>query len=129
LNLNQVTVPSTDVARAVEFYKTLGLIQIVDALPDYARFECPDGEGTLSVQRVEEVARGHGVVVYFECDDLDERVRALEVAGISFASGPHDEGWLWREARLRDPDGNAICLFRAGINRRFPPWRLERPLA
>lgn len=124
MNLNQVTVPSTDVARAVEFYKTLGLIQIVDALPDYARFECPDGDGTLSVQRVDEVARGHGVVVFFECDDLDERVRALEAAGISFATGPHDEDWLWREARLRDPDGNAICLFCAGINRRFPPWRL-----
>ena len=129
MNLNQVTVPSTDVARAAEFYRTLGLIQIVDARPDYARFECPDGDGTLSVERVDKVARGHGVVVYFECDDLDERVRALELAGISFVSGPRDERWLWREARLRDPDGNAICLYRAGTNRRFPPWRLERPPA
>lgn len=129
MNLNQVTVPSTDVVRAAEFYRTLGLIQIVDARPDYARFECPDGYGTLSVQRVDKVARGHGVVVYFECDDLDERVRALELAGVSFISGPRDERWLWREARLRDPDGNTICLFRAGTNRRFPPWRLEQPPA
>lgn len=129
MNLNQVTVPSTDVARATKFYQTLGLTQIVDARPDYARFECPDGDGTLSIERVDEVARGHGVVVYFECDDLDERVRALEVAGITFASGPRDERWLWREARLRDPDGNEICLFRAGSNRRFPPWRLEGPPA
>ena len=129
MNLNQIAVPSTDVARAAEFYRTLGLIQIVDARPDYARFECPDGDGTLSVQRVDKVARGHGVVVYFECADLDERVRALELAGISFVSGPRDERWLWREARLRDPDGNAICLYRAGTNRRFPPWRLERPPA
>jgi glyoxalase/bleomycin resistance protein/dioxygenase superfamily protein len=58
--------------------------------------------------------------------DLDERVRALELAGLSFVSGPRDERWLWGEARLRDPDGNAICLYRAGTNRRFPPWRLER---
>jgi len=63
LNLNQVTVPSTDVARAAEFYRTLGLIQIVDALPNYARFECPDGDGTFSIEHVDEVAQGRGVVV------------------------------------------------------------------
>jgi GNAT superfamily N-acetyltransferase len=32
---------------------------------------------------------------------------------------------LWREANVRDPDGNTICLFQAGLNRRFPPWRLR----
>jgi len=78
---------------------------------------------------VDRVAQGRGVVVYFECDDLDERVLALELAGVSFFYGPRDESWLWREARLRDPDGNAICLFRAGTNRRFPPWRLQHPPA
>lgn len=90
MNLNQIAVPSTDVARAAEFYRTLGLIQIVDARPDYARFECPDGDGTLSVERVDKVARGHGVVVYFECDDLDEWVRALELAGcaVTWAESP-----------------------------------------
>jgi catechol 2,3-dioxygenase-like lactoylglutathione lyase family enzyme len=38
MNLNQVTVPSTNVKAAVEFYRRLGLQQIVDGLPDYARF-------------------------------------------------------------------------------------------
>jgi hydroxymethylpyrimidine/phosphomethylpyrimidine kinase len=33
--------------------------------------------------------------------------------------------WLWREARLRDPSGNEICLYHAGANRRFPPWRIK----
>jgi len=46
-------------------------------------------------------------------------------AGVTFESGPCDQPWLWREARLRDPDGNAICLYWAGPNRRFPPWRLR----
>jgi hydroxymethylpyrimidine/phosphomethylpyrimidine kinase len=32
--------------------------------------------------------------------------------------------WLWREAWLRDPAGNSICLYHAGDNRRFPPWRI-----
>jgi catechol 2,3-dioxygenase-like lactoylglutathione lyase family enzyme len=43
MNLNQVTAPSTDVARSIEFYRRLGLRLIVDALPDYARFDCPGG--------------------------------------------------------------------------------------
>jgi hydroxymethylpyrimidine/phosphomethylpyrimidine kinase len=37
---------------------------------------------------------------------------------------PRDEDWLWREARLRDPAGNRICLYAAGEARRFPPWRV-----
>ena len=37
---------------------------------------------------------------------------------------PVDQPWQWREARLRDPDGNRLCLFHAGENRLNPPWRL-----
>jgi catechol 2,3-dioxygenase-like lactoylglutathione lyase family enzyme len=124
MNLNQVTMPVTDVARAVDFYRRLGLIQIVSSPPHYARFECPDGEATFSVELAERTPGAPGPIVYFECDDLDERVAALVRAGLSFEHGPRDQPWLWREARLRDPDENLICLFRAGSNRRFPPWRV-----
>jgi len=63
VNLNQVSLPSEDLRKACVFYRRLGLTQIVDALPRYARFECPA---------------------------LDSR-----------------------------------CLYWAGPNRRFPPWRLR----
>lgn len=121
MELNQVTVPLTDYAASVAFYRTLGLSLIVDAPPDYARFECPNG-ATFSVHRgPHPVSRG--IIVYFECEDLDARVAALEAAGLLFEQRPRDEPWLWREARLLDPAGNEICLYRAGENRRFPPWR------
>ena len=48
----------------------------------------------------------------------------ITAGGIAFDSPPTDQPWLWREARLRDPDGNCLCLFAAGENRRHPPWRL-----
>lgn len=48
MNLNQVTVYSKDVGKAVEFYKKLGLLLIVDSVPHYARFECPNGDSTFS---------------------------------------------------------------------------------
>jgi len=47
MNLNQITIPSIDLEKAVVFYKKLGLQLIVDALPKYVRFECPDGESTF----------------------------------------------------------------------------------
>lgn len=123
MQLNQVTVPATDLAASVSFYAGLGLQQIVSS-PHYARFECPDGGSTFSVHLTSEIVRDSGVVVYFECQDLDDRVRALKSRGYVFLQDPADQRWLWREARLLDPAGNQVCLYLAGDNRRFPPWRL-----
>ena len=125
MNLNQVTVPSSDVARSIEFYRRLGLILIVEDLPKYARFECPEGESTFSVEKRAGPIAGNGPVVYFECQDLDETVARLKARGVEFDSDPHDQPWLWREASLKDPDGNCICLFSAGLNRKSPPWRIR----
>ena len=124
MNLNQITIPSVDLSRSVTFYQTLGLNLIVNALPDYVRFECPDGESTFSIHRVTSVAQGEGVIIYFECADLDAEVQKLKDAGLGFDSGPRDEPWMWREARLKDPDQNCIVLYHAGRNRKYPPWRV-----
>ena len=48
MNLNQITIPSLDLEKAIPFYEKLGLNLIVKSLPDYARFECPDGNSTFS---------------------------------------------------------------------------------
>ncbi len=123
MNLNQVTLPATDVAAAIAFYQALGLKLIVHTGPHYARFECPDGDATFSVHRVEGPVVPNGTVVYFECDDLDARVAELQARGVVFSQPPTDERWLWREARLSDPSGNTVCLYHAGRNRKHPPWR------
>ena len=124
MKFNQATVPSTDVSRAVEFYRTLGLIQIVDSSPRYARFTFPDNDASLSMHLRSESDAPAATVLYFECDDLDEKVADLKERGIKFDSEPTDQRWLWREAYLKDPDGNIICLFKAGNNRLNPPWRI-----
>jgi catechol 2,3-dioxygenase-like lactoylglutathione lyase family enzyme len=124
MRLNQVTVPATDIARSTDFYLRLGLRQIV-AAPLYARFVCPEGDSTFSIEKADVVRPG--IVVYFECDDLDSRVAGLKQCGITFDSGPVNQSWLWREARCSDPDGNQICLYFAGQNRLQPPWVLDPP--
>lgn len=125
MNLNQITIPSLDLKASTEFYKTLGLNLIVDALPRYIRFECPDGNTTLSVHLVETLPKGDGITLYFEDDNLDQLVTALKAKGIIFMNEPEDKRWLWREAHLQDPDGNKIILFYAGDTRKNPPWRIN----
>lgn len=125
MNLNQVTVASTDLDRSVPFYELLGLRLIVDARPRYVRFECPDGEATFSVHLVDGIAPTFSTSVYFETDSLDKEYERLITAGMSFHLPPTDQSWRWREARLRDPDGNPIILYYAGKDRKNPPWRIN----
>lgn len=125
MNLNQVTVPSVDLPRSIAFYKKIGLRLIVEALPHYARFECKSGEATFSIHLVENLPSGPGVNVYFETENLDQEVERLLLENIHFEMLPSDQKWLWREARLKDPDENQIILYFAGANRKNPPWRIE----
>ena len=124
MNLNQVTIPSHDVAAAVEFYKQLGLQLIVDSIPRYARFQCPTGDATFSVHHVEHPIQTDGLAIYFECHNLDDCCSELQNQGVKFDMEPTDQRWLWREAHLRDPDGNRLILYHAGNNRKNPPWRI-----
>lgn len=129
MRLNQVTVAARDLGASIAFYQRLGLRLIVRS-ERYARFACPDAEGdaapaTFSLH-LDPDARGvTDTVVYFEDDHLDLTVERLRAEGVAFDHGPVDQSWLWREARLRDPAGNLVCLYRAGEMRLDPPWRLR----
>ncbi len=125
MNLNQITIPSLDLEKSIPFYEKLGLKLIVKALPHYARFECPKGDATFSIHQVDALLKGDGIYVYFECEDLDEQVKAIQRKGIVFDQEPTDQRWLWREAKLKDLDGNQLILFYAGENRLNPPWRID----
>jgi hydroxymethylpyrimidine/phosphomethylpyrimidine kinase len=121
-SLNQITVGCRDYAASVDFYKALGLLQIVDSPANgYARFEVPNGV-TFSIHQSDACATS--TVVYFESKRLDAWVTELSSQGYAFETMPQDESWGWREARLLDPAGNMVCLYSAGENRRYPKWRI-----
>lgn len=123
MNMNQVTLPVSDMARASEFYRRMGFLQIVDS-PHYARFECTEGNATFSLM-LEEGPFVNGAVIYFEHENLDELVDQLKAKGFEFIQEATDMSYLWREAILFDPSGNEIKLYWAGENRVNPPWRVE----
>lgn len=124
MNLNQLTLPTSDMETSTEFYRTMGFLQIVDT-PHYARFECTQGHSTFSLS-LDSSGLENPTVIYFEHEQLDELVTALKAKGIDFEQEPTDMSYLWREAILRDPSGNKIKLYWAGENRLHPPWRVER---
>lgn len=125
MRLNHVTLRVADLERSVGFYRSLGLIQIV-ASDGYARFVCPDGDSTLSLESREGSAADRGSIsIHFESERLDELVAQLVAEGVEFEQPPTDQPYLWREAVLRDPDGHRLFLYHAGSNRLDPPWRLR----
>jgi catechol 2,3-dioxygenase-like lactoylglutathione lyase family enzyme len=123
VRLNQVTIGTVNLPRSEQFYRALGLHLIVKD-DHYLRFECPEGGSTFSIELVASVPPDEQVTIYFESDDLDGLCRRLLAEGLSFDQTPQDMPWLWREARLADPDGHHLCLFSAGENRKDPPWRI-----
>jgi len=129
MRLNQITAAANDLDASIAFYQLLGLRLIVKSA-HYARFELPKGEATFSLHLVDgAIPRANAPQLYFELSDvgLDAEVERLKAAGLAFERDITLQTWLWREAWLRDPAGNAICLYYAGENRRFPPWRIDTP--
>ncbi|WP_296385917.1 VOC family protein [Winogradskyella sp.] len=125
MNLNQVTISSLDVAKSTTFYKTLGLNLIVDALPRYVRFECPNGDSTFSIHSVDELPEGNKITLYFEVENLSKTVSELKEKGITFNTEITEQPWLWTDVNLKDPDGHQIIIYNAGHNRKNPPWRIN----
>jgi catechol 2,3-dioxygenase-like lactoylglutathione lyase family enzyme len=123
MNLNQITLPVSDMKQATDFYQTLGFTLIVDT-PHYARFECPQGDSSFSLS-IRQQAFQNASVIYFEHESLDEWVKTLVDKGIEFKTMPKNKDYLWREAELEDPSGNRIILYWAGDNRLNPPWRVN----
>ena len=121
--MNQYTIPVANFAQSVAFYEALGLKLIVSARQEYARFEVPGDLSTLSLSLSKDPAPASGLI-YFEVDDVDRTIADLKERGLEIEEDPSDKPYLWREAKLRDPTGNRICIYYAGENRRFPPWRL-----
>ena len=124
MNLNQITLPVSNMIEATEFYLKLGFLQIVDT-PHYSRFESQEGEATFSLSLNDNDLTNNSVI-YFEHEKLDELVQKLIKDGFVFEQMPENMRYLWREAILYDPSHNKIILYWAGENCLNPPLRVEK---
>lgn len=91
LNLNQITIPVFDIEKSIQFYEILGLKLIVKSLPHYARFECPDGDATFSLHKVEKLSSvENSIWIYFEVKELDLFVNQLMQQKIEVEEMPNE---------------------------------------
>jgi catechol 2,3-dioxygenase-like lactoylglutathione lyase family enzyme len=125
-DLNQITLPVVDLEQAIDFYTRFGLKVIVDS-PEtqYARFEIPGSEATLSLHLASKRVSAPSADIYFEASNPEEVVARLRSVGIEPELPLEDKPWLWREAWYVDPSGNRLCVYFAGENRKNPPWRVQ----
>lgn len=118
--IDSVGICVTDLARAVAFYRQLGFEEAGQ-----------DGRGCLlragsaqlllfGTRHPQPQAQTRGFALALNPPGLDHLsllVRDLHVVharlsalGLDFSRPPLDEGWGARVARLKDPDGNNLCL-------------------
>ena len=124
--LDAVGVIVSDLGRAVDFYRRLGLPFPEDPDPEghgHVEAELPGGL-RLMLDSEETVrsfdpdwqppAGGPRTGLAFLCDSADDVDRVygeLLDAGAGSGKEPWDAPWGQRYAQLKDPDGNAVDLF------------------
>lgn len=124
--LDVVGVIVSDLHRAIEFYRHLGLQFPENPDPmGHGHVEAtPDGGLRFTLDTEESIqsfdpgwsppSGGHRVAVAFRCDSpqaVDRLYQELLQAGGSTHREPWDAFWGQRYAQLRDPDGAIVDLF------------------
>lgn len=107
-----ITLPVSDLKRAIEFYeKTLGLNKKYE-YQSYAGFDC--GGIEIGLRPVEKLNVKSGKEnlpsLDFFVEDVDATYLALKEKGVEFTRAPHEEPWGAREASFLDPDKNVLTI-------------------
>jgi catechol 2,3-dioxygenase-like lactoylglutathione lyase family enzyme len=66
-----------------------------------------------------------GIRLYFEVKNLEAFCKSLEAKGVALDDQPKLMPWGWMHAYLRDPDGQELSLYWAGL-KRFRPTIIKR---
>ncbi len=132
MRLSHVSLLVRDLEVSKAFYLRFGFRLVVDQ-PAYCRFyarieDWDEGDETLSLVASDAPSMPAARVglEFPSPDALDAFVAALPTRGVTVAEGPVDRDWLWRDARVFDPDGHELMLFFAGRNKLDPPFRLPQ---
>jgi catechol 2,3-dioxygenase-like lactoylglutathione lyase family enzyme len=123
MQLDAIGIVVTDLARAVTFYRLLGL-DFPDPGPDDVHLEAKTASGVRVMLDHEGMVksfvadwtepRGQRVGMAFLCAspaDVDAAYQRLVDAGFGGGKAPWDAVWGQRYAQIADADGNKVDLF------------------
>lgn len=113
MGLGQVSVPVTDLARAVGFYRDSVGLPLLFEVPGMAFFDC-GGVRLMLAGGEGEGLEPPGSVLYFRVADIEGAHAEMVERGVTFEGAPHliasmPDHELWM-AFFRDPEGNLMAL-------------------
>ena len=113
--VGQISISTTDVDRAVEFYRDILGINFLFEVPGdnpMAFFDCSGIR--LYINQPENPEHAGTSVIYFQVDSAQDSAKELTSRGVTIESEPHiihqtENYTLWM-AFFRDPDGNLMAV-------------------
>src|SRR5262245_60601728 len=118
--LAAIGIVTRDMREAARFYRELGLdVPEPSSGEDHFEIMLPNGQRLMwdtveLIQKIDadwEEPAGQRMALAFECD-VDAVHARLVAAGFESKAEPWDAFWGQRYARVADPDGNVVDLFR-----------------
>ena len=112
--IGQISVPVSDIDRAIAFYRdTLGMRFLFQAPPGLGFFDCA-GVRLMLDAPARAQANNYSSVIYYKVPDLNAAFETLTAKGVRFEAKPHliakmPDHELWM-AFFRDPDQNMLAL-------------------
>ncbi len=111
--IGQVSVPVTDLERAIRFYRDKLGMKFLFQVPNMAFFDCLSLRLLLSLPE-EDTFAPPGSILYFKVPDIHAYTDALRSRAVEFASEPHliarmADHELWM-AFFKDSEGNTLAL-------------------
>ena len=109
--ISAVTLAVQDMARAVEFYRTVGF-DLLYGGPAASFTSFRAGPGFLNLVLAPESGWCWWGRVIFYVDDVDALYRRLVASGLAPQAAPQDAPWGERYFHLNDPDGHELSFAR-----------------
>ena len=110
--ISAVTLEVADMARAVDFYGSVGFALLYGgAGADFTSFRAGSGYLNLQLRVGRRPAPVWGRVIFW-VDDVDEMYQRAITAGFAPEAPPADAPWGERYFHIRDPDGHELSFAR-----------------
>ena len=109
-SVSAITLATHDMARAADFYSTLGFELIYgDRDAPFTSWRAGVGYLNLTLQSEETQWSWWGRVIFY-VDDVDAQFERATAAGYSADTSPRDAEWGERYFHITDPDGHELSF-------------------
>jgi predicted enzyme related to lactoylglutathione lyase len=101
IRIPHITIPVSDLKKAMSFYESILGLEKKSEWTNYAIFDVGGVELALGAEKLE---------IYLLVDNVDKAYQDFKEKGVKFVTEPKDQPWGARAATIVDPDGNMFII-------------------